>query len=382
MSPLMVKIKLLFFSCFILLGGVDYPSGSTVFQIPEKDFLGMKGVKVTHFLENSKDSLSDDKIIELQDENGLTIWFGRYFFKDICISGLCRMVRLWIFWDETANYLGIQLSEDDPLTKSDHTPFNPQDYIRLDEILSDTVSILKDLSYEDLTVDEKISKAEEAFFEVDGYSGATSSSLKEYVVDDAVFTCYTLWHTVYGETKAYIDNLLKERISPEYLTRLMNGTNRQQLFALENIRNNDKYFSTFESRILNFIASEDIHIAEKAISLITPDYLSNPEKQSRFVGFIKRARPAVKYEIIYKIQAVEHLFPDAIILMLDMCYAGTINQGAFNHVFKIIEKQMATDKSIKENKKIGERLEKLASHSDPYTSRLTRSFIENIRRLH
>ncbi len=337
----------------------------------------MEGVTVTHLLENSKDSLSDNKVIELQDQNGLTIWFGRYFFKDICTTGICRMVRLWIFWDGTGNYLGIQLEENDPLTKSDHTPFVPGDYARLDEIMADTVSILRDLLYEDLTVEQKVDKEEKGIFEVDGYSSATAPSLKEYVVDDAVFTCYTLWHTVYGETKAYIDDLLKERINPGYIEHLMNGDSNQQLFALENIRQQNKYFPEFESRILDFITSENKDIAEKGISLITPEYLTDLKKQPGFVGLIKDARPAVKYEIIYKMQLVDDVSPDAIILLLDLFYAGDISQGALNHIFRIIEKQMATDKSIRENKSIQKRLEKLASQPDPYISRLTRNFIEN-----
>ena len=375
----MIRIKLVILSCLILLGGSDYPSGSPVWQIPEKDFLGMEGVKVTHYLENSKDSLSDNKIIELQDEHGLSIWFGRYFFKDICITGLCRMVRLWIFWDGTANYLGIQLDGKDPLTKSDHTPFNLQDYTRLDEILADTVSILKDLSYEDLTVEEKVDKADKGLFEVDGYSSATLPSLKEYVVDDAVFTCYTLWHTVYGETKGYIDGLLKERITPEYIAYLINGNRNQQLFALENIRQQSVYFSEFESRILDLITADDRDVAEMAISLVTPDYLVNPEKQVPFVELIKNVPPAMKYEIIYKMQLVNDVSPDAIITLLDLFYAGDISQGTLNHIFRIIKKQVVADKSIKENKPIQERLEKLASHPDPYTSRLTKNFRENMK---
>lgn len=337
----------------------------------------MEGVTVTHLLENSKDSLSDNKVIELQDQNGLTIWFGRYFFKDICTTGVCRMVRLWIFWDGTGNYLGIQLDENDPLTKSDHTPFGLQDYTRLDEIMADTVSILKDLRYEDLTVEQKVDKENKGIFEVDGYSSATAPSLKEYVVDDAVFTCYTLWHTVYGETKTYIDGLLQDRINPPYIARLINGNSRQQLFALENIRYRNEYFPEFESRILDFITSEDKNIAEKSLSLITPEYLSNPEKQPGFVGLIQDARPAIKYEIIYKMQSVDDVSPDAIVLLLDLFYTGDISQGALNHIFRIVEKQMATDKSIKENMPIQKRLEKLVSHPDPYTSRLTKNFIEN-----
>lgn len=231
----MIRIKLFLLSCVILLilpGGSKYPSGNSISQ----------GVTVTHLLENSKDSLSDNKVIELQDRDGLTIWFGRYFLKDICTTGICRMIRLWIFWDGTGNYWGIQLDEDDPLTKSDHSPFALHDYSQLDEILADTASILKDLRYEDLTVEEIVDRGDESLFEVDGYSGATSPSLKEYVVDNAVFTCYTLWHTVYGETKTYIDNLLQGRINPAYITRLINEKREQQLFALENISQRDDYF--------------------------------------------------------------------------------------------------------------------------------------------
>lgn len=339
----------------------------------------MEGVTVTHRLINSKDSLSDNKMLELQDKDGLTVWFSRYFFKDICTTGICRMVRLWVFWDGTGNYLGIQLDENDPLTKSDHSPFTLHDYIRLDEIMADTASILKDLRYEDLTVEEEASSPVRGLFEVDASSGATAPSLKEYVVDDAVFTCYTLWHTVYGETKTYIGNQLQERINPAYVARLINGNRNQQLFALKNIHSRNEYFLEFESPILELITSSDKDLAARALSLITPEYITDLKKQTRFVGLIKDAQPAIKYEIINKMQLPEKVSPDAIITLLDLFNAGNISQGILNHIFSIIEKQMIADNSIKENKSIQEWLEKLALHPDPYTSMLTKNFIENRR---
>lgn len=375
----MIKIKLFILFCLISLGGLKYPSSNLVLQIPEKDFFKMKGVTLTHHLGNSKDSLSDNKVIELQDKYGLTIWFGRYFFKDICTTGVCRMVRLWIFWDGTGNYLGIQLDENGPLTKSDHTPFDFQDYTRLDEIMADTISILKDLRYEDLTVEQKVDKEEKGIFEVDGYSSATAPSLKEYVVDDAVFTCYTLWHTVYGETKTYIDGLLQERITTTYIRRLIDGNINQQLFALENIQRRDEYFLEFELRVLDLIASEDEEIAEKAISLITPEHLTDSKKKQRFVGLIKDALPTIKYEIMYKIESLDDVSTDTIVLLLDLFYSGDISLGALNHIFRIIEKQMANDRLIKDNKFIHERLEKLILHPNPYISNLAKNFIKSAR---
>ena len=64
----MTRIKFFFVSFLMLLGGSNYPSGR-MREIPQKDFLNMEGVVVTHLLENSADSLSDNKLIELQQAN-------------------------------------------------------------------------------------------------------------------------------------------------------------------------------------------------------------------------------------------------------------------------------------------------------------------------
>lgn len=379
------KLAILIFVSSLYLGGYDYSPGNpfkTAF--PSNDFLNMKGITVSHVIKNSSDSLSDNKIVELQDKNGLTIWFGRYFYKDICITGICRMVKLWIFWDGVGNYLGMQLNEREPLTKSDHTPFEPQDYIRLDEILRDTVSILKDLQYEELVIEDKSQlsvddKSEKKLFEVDGYSSATLPSLKEYVVKDAVFTCYTLWHTVYGETKVFIDDILKKRIDSEYIDKLLNGSENQKLFALEIIRRNNSFFFEFESQILPLVASQNKNISEKALSVITPQYLSNSENQLKFIELMDNSLPETKYEIIYKMQLIDNISTDAIILLIDKYMTGKISAGGLNQIFKIISKQMGTNKNILNNHEIENRLVQLSKHSNPYTANLTKNFLKSIR---
>lgn len=368
-----------------MLGGFKYSSyNSYQTAFPSQDFLGMKGLTVSHIIKNSTDSLSDNKIVELQDKNGLTIWFGRYFYKDICVTGICRMVKLWIFWDGGGNYLGLQMDEREPLTKSDHTPFEREDYVRLDEILADTVSILKELQYEDLVIEEKSeisvdNKAEKSLFEVDGYTSATLPSLTEYVVKDAVFTCYTLWHTVYGETKVHIEDLLEDRIDSQYIFKLLNGNDNQKLFALEMIKQNNSFFSEFESQSLFLIASQNKNISEKALSLITPQYLSNPQKQLKFIELMDNSLSETKYEIIYKMQLVDNVSPDAIILLIDKYLTAKISAGGLNQIYKIISKQTVTNKTILSNNEIEKRLSQLSKHPDPYTSNLTKNFLNSIK---
>jgi hypothetical protein len=377
---ILIVVAFLFICGFLLPPG--NPSGTA---FPSKDFLHMKGTVVTHIVKNSTDTLSENRILELQDDDGMTLWFGRYFYKDICVTGICRMVKLWIFWDCAGNYLGIQLDEKDPLTKSDHTPFEPEDYIRLDQILADTLSILKSLRYEDLVTDE-ITQPElddnrnlMALFEVDGYSSATSPTLKEYVVKDAVYTCYTLWHTVYGETKVNIDDILKGRIDSNYLNKLLNGSENQKLFALEIIRQNSSFFFEFNSQLLPLIASQNKNISEKALSVVTPQYLSNSENQLRFIELMDHSLPETKYEIIYKLQLIDNISTDAIILLIDKYTTGKISAGGLNQIFKIISKRIVTNKNILNNNEIESRLVQLSKHSDPYTANLTKNFLKSTR---
>jgi hypothetical protein len=161
--------------------------------------------------------------------------------------------------------------------------------------------------------------------------------------------------------------------------RLFNGDKGQQILALKNIESWDKWSNKIESQVLKLITSSDLDIAEKALSLITAKYLSEEERQLRFVELIKHARPEIKYEILYKLQTVTTLFPDTLLLLLDSFNTGDISQGAFNHLLKIIEIQATTNESINNNKMIRERVEKLASYSDPYTSSLAKSFTRKMK---
>ena len=109
-------IKALIAIVFLLLSGfTEIPPG-----FRQMDFSDREGTLVIHHFENEVDSLSSPEIIELQYENGLSVWFSRHFYKDVCMTGECKMIRLRLFWDGAGNYLGMEIPEEEPLTKSLH----------------------------------------------------------------------------------------------------------------------------------------------------------------------------------------------------------------------------------------------------------------------
>lgn len=341
-----------------------------------RDLFEAEGVLIKHPLNNTSDDLSDNEILELKGDDGLTIWFARFFHKDICITGLCNMAKFWIFWDGAGDYLGFRLNRNEPLTKANHIDFLHQDYARLDEILKDTHSILKDLKYEDLAIEIKDeSKKENLFLSVDSYTGATPPELSAYVVEDAVFTCYTLWHTVYGYTRNEIKRILEERTDSDYIEKLLKGNNTQKNFALEIIKKDNNLFAKFEPEVLQMIASNNYHLSKKAISIIPEEYLEPPENQIKFIELMNNSLPEIKFEILYKLQLMDNLSVNSILLLLEKHAEGVINVGGLNQVFRIITKQR--DKNSIDLEKIRDAIDKMSKSSNPETSNLTTNFLKS-----
>lgn len=336
-------------------------------------YFNMQGRIFKHPLETTDDSLSSKEILELRDQKGITLWYSRYFYQDICVTGICSMAKFWIFWDAAGNYLGYQPADNIPFTKSDHIEFTEDDYIRLHEILSDSISVLKDLLQEDLT--QEVDNVEKSIFMVDGLSGATPPSLSSYVIKDAVYTCFTLWHTVYGETKLFISELIKEKINPDYVNLLISGSFSQKMLALELIEKHPFLFESFAFEFTQMAKSRDKSLSSKAISVIPLDYLNNQINQIQFIQLINDVSPEIKNEIIWKMAMVEYLSVHALILLLDKYISGEV--GGLNQIYKIISQHVSKKPGLMQNDQLRNSIKNLASSPDIYVSNLTDKYFGN-----
>ena len=112
----------------------------------------------------------------------------------VCDDKLCANVSLKINWDLAGNYSRFDTILGKPLTKFDHKRFTDADYKKLDQILKDRNSILRALEKNDL-IDKSVHVKSTI---VDAVTGATPSTIKNAVVEGAVYSSYTLWHFVFG----------------------------------------------------------------------------------------------------------------------------------------------------------------------------------------
>ncbi len=161
----------------------------------------------------------------------------------VCDDKLCANVLLKIYWDLAGNYVRFDTIAGKPLTKFDHKRFSDADYKKLDQILKDRNSMLRVLEKSDL-VDKSIKLKATT---VDAVSGATPATIKNAVVEGAVYSSHTLWHLVNGQIKDSIRAFTLRNYSEQIALQMLGSDNFEtQLFALKQIPQ-EQYESRFES---------------------------------------------------------------------------------------------------------------------------------------
>lgn len=327
----------------------------------------LTGKTYIHKVSDSRDSLSAQQIIEYRNENGLSSWFARDIQKAVCLDEKCNMVQLRIFWDGAANYLKFEIPENHPLTKTDHTVFNPNDYQKLHSILSDSTSILEKLRMEELIVEKDPVNKEG----VDAVTAATKPALKNYLVKNAAYTCYTLWHTVYGPTHDIIQTILEKRADSDYLNALFKSQEPQYiLWAINFIDKNPELQAAFNDSIFSQIFSGDLILSQRAFNYFSYSRLSNPEIQKKMGACFGIISPKLQNQLILRYSLLERINNDAYVHLLEQYKKNYINAGQLRKIIESVEPENVNSPAIKKMMKI------LSEDSNPFVRSLVRKHLE------
>lgn len=196
----------------------------------------------------------------------------------VCDDNLCANVVVKMYWDLAGNYSSFDTISGKPLTKFDHRPFTTADYQKLDEILRDKSSILRVLEKDELT--DKSVKLKSST--VDAVTGATPASVKDQVVEGAVYSAFTLWHFVNGAVKDSIKQYTRSIFSDKLAEQMLLSTNYEtQIFALKQLHNS--FYETNTTLILDVLTKSSPLVRAYIINK-TPLPLSNMEKNSAFAS--------------------------------------------------------------------------------------------------
>ena len=318
---------------------------------------------IPHYI-NFSDTIHSDTLYEYVAETGFPVMYSRKIPTEVCIDDECRPVNIELFWNNTGRYLGYKLPEGEFLSKTKHEPFTAEEYGRLHTLLGDPLSPLANYSITELVKTKESTKTG-----VDAVSTATIAAVLDYIVPGAVYTTYTLWHIVYGETRREIELRTSEKLTSEQVVKFLNLESLEdRVWVLNHIPQEMQISGELLGKLLQLISGEDIYLAERSLYVLPPEILSK-EVQLRLISRFKTAGFLQKKLIAGKLKEAPALEPEATQLLLNEL--GSLNASLIKDVLELFQNQEV------ENEQVNNGVALLLTNKNRYIANNAFKFLES-----
>jgi hypothetical protein len=266
----------------------------------ERTLIYEKTIREFTIIEN--DTLSYTLKLAL-DDSGRPQYFFRNIFTPVCYTNECKPVYVNFYWDLLGNYMRYDLPKGKILTKVDHDEFKQEDYDKLADILSRPNSIFAELQMEDL-----ITKGTDSLTsDVDAKTGATLKTIKNEVIDGAVYTCFTLWKIAYGDqVVSKMKNITGTYLDNDMLHSFLNSSNfHYQYAAMEKvIDNKGQVKKEFEKDIEKVIGGKNLFTARTALQKAGDNFFSGTPRQNWLWSTYQSASYPMQIAILKKLENI------------------------------------------------------------------------------
>ncbi|TDQ78298.1 hypothetical protein [Sphingobacterium yanglingense] len=230
---------------------------------------------------------------------------GRYYAAklqtNVCNDQICLPIEVNLFWDLLGNFHHFSRESGFNFTKFDHQYFDESDYDKLNQILLDSLSPLRDYAVEDL-----LDKSEKKFsVQIDAVTRPTSKLFSTVTVPGALYTVYTLWHIVNGPIKLKLNDYTNK----EYTSRKW-----QHYFATSQLPIYQEYFlknitiqdlEYLKGDVINLLFAEDDFIPHYVIDILAPSTFNTPKEYNIILRRLEQLKGHVVTEILNSITALD-----------------------------------------------------------------------------
>ena len=204
----------------------------------------------------------DLKLVQSFDEQGNPKHYSLWVDSVICRDKTCEVVKVEMFWDAFGQYDKYFVEFGEKLTKLDHIPFSSEDHAKLQRILNDKESPLREVTKDGL-VGEKAKSA------VDGVAGATVLTLNSTVVVGAGYTCYDLWHWANGEVSQIIRQKSGQAFSVSKLKELLQNKKVDTVqFAITYLKERQVFDQTTVNAVIESMKIGGDELIESAVAYL------------------------------------------------------------------------------------------------------------------
>ncbi len=278
---------------------------SPAFCIPGKGASGilengkMPPGKIREFRITENDTLTYTLKLAL-DKSGRPLYFFRNIFTPVCYTNECKPVYINFYWDLLGNYTHYDLPPGKILTKVDHDEFKQEDYEKLQEIIVKPASIFADLKMEDLIT----SGTDNLSDSVDAKTGATLKTIKNEVIDGAVYTCFTLWHIAHGKVVPEMQKITEGYNNDAMLHTFLNSSNHHyQYWAMDRVISIEgKARKAYLDDILKLIRRDNVFTAKYALQKLAGKHFADEQMQEWLWETYQKSNYTLQMAILKKMK--------------------------------------------------------------------------------
>lgn len=244
----MLKMKKHIVFLFILFGSIFIVGGAAIPILKNQEITHQAVIQHPGKLNSSELKLN---LVEIKDKTGFTIGYSMKVPSVYCVENVCKIDTVQLFWNNVGVYKKFKLKQGVELEKAKGEFFNESDYARLQKILSDSDSPLKNVQLK-AEIDE--------VHDVDAVAGATYLDANS-TVKGALWTSYTMWHFVYGNVVGVMENLTAKSIDNEHLNSfLKDSTQQYKKFAMDVLKQRNVFNATTLQLIIEGTKAGNIDI--------------------------------------------------------------------------------------------------------------------------
>ena len=122
------------------------------------------------------------------------------------------------------------------------------------------------------------------------------------VVEGAVYTSYTLWHIVYGNSQKEVKKLGLHYFSEELAMHILeNQDSDSRIWALNNLQTLNEWSDSLQQKVLGLIGNQNFYLSERAINSFNSELLNSADFQRQIYSVFERSEYSVKRLIITKL---------------------------------------------------------------------------------
>jgi hypothetical protein len=238
----------------------------------------------------------------VRDEKEKPERFVAEIFTPVCYSNKCYPVFIDFYWDLLGNFQRFDMPPGKTLTKLDHIPFDAADYQKMQDILANTSSLLKDYQAEDLVV----STESDLPYGVDAVTGATSKTIANEVISGAVYSCYTLWHLAHGDLADLVKTHTENNYDDGLIISFLQSSNyHYQYWAIEKVLASKKWTEErFKAPLLNILRGSNVFVAEHVLETVPLKIWEDSDQQEWLWETYQKVSYRLQLKILDKFRSI------------------------------------------------------------------------------